>query len=486
VIPLTLREVAEAAGGRLHAADPDAELAAPAALDSRAVPAGGLFVAVAGSNVDGHDYAAAAIAAGAVAVLAEHEVDVPAVVVADTTLGLGRLAALVRTHLDCTVVGVTGSQGKTGTKDLLAHLLAAAGEVVAPPGSHNNELGVPLTVLRASGRTAFLVTEMGTRGPGQIRYLADIARPHVGVVLNVGMAHVGEFGSQAGIAQAKGELVEALPPAGLAVLNADDPLVAAMAARTAARVVTFGRSERADVRVLDLEVDADGCPAFTLATASASAPVRMRLAGEHQALNAAAAVAVALEAGVPLADAARLLGTAQAASRWRMERHERDDGVVVINDAYNANPDSMRTALHTLAVVGRGRSARTVAVLGEMLELGAVSHDQHVALGRLVARLRVDRLVVVGDGARPVHEGAAGAPGWDGDSVLVADVDEAVAYLGGALRPGDVVLVKASRATGLERVASALLGTGSDTAATVEGSVEGAVGRTAAGGTPPR
>jgi UDP-N-acetylmuramoyl-tripeptide--D-alanyl-D-alanine ligase len=330
------------------------------------------------------------------------------------------------------------------------------------------------------------VTEMGTRGPGQIRYLADIARPHVGLVLNVGMAHVGEFGSQAGIARAKGELVEALPAAGLAVLNADDPLVAAMAARTAARVVTFGCSERADVRVSDLEVDADGCPAFTLTTADASARVRMSLAGEHQALNAAAAMAVALEAGVPLVDAARLLGTAQAASRWRMERHERDDGVVVINDAYNANPDSMRAALQTLAVGGRGRGARTVAVLGEMLELGAVSHEQHVALGRLVARTGVDRLVVVGDGARPVHVGASGEPDWAGDSVLVGDADEAVAYLHDALRAGDVVLVKASRATGLERVASALLELGSDTAATVEGSVEGAVGRTPAGGTPPR
>ncbi len=296
-------------------------------------------------------------------------------------------------------------------------------------------------------------------------------------MLNVGVAHLGEFGSQAGIAQAKGELVEALPPDGLAVLNADDPLVAAMAARTAARVVTFGVSADADVRVRGLELDAEGHPTFTLDTATGSVPVAMRLTGAHQALNAAAAAAVALAVGVPLADAGRLLSTAQPVSRWRMERHERRDGVVVINDAYNANPDSMRAALQTLAVIGRGRGARTVAVLGEMLELGADSRDEHEAVGRLAAGLDVGRLVVVGDGARPVHDSASGEGAWAGESVLVDGIDAAVAYLRDALLPGDVVLVKASRATGLERVAAALLAADRDTAPGDDGSRPGGTPR---------
>ena len=478
MIPLSLREVASAVGGRLHGADPAAEVTAHATLDSRAVPPGGLFVAVPGEHVDGHDYAAAAVAAGAVAVLAQRDVDAPAVAVTDTTLALGRLAAAVRSRLSgCTVIGLTGSQGKTGTKDLLAHLLAARGPVVAPTGSHNNELGVPLTVLRADEETAFLVSEMGARGLGHIRYLAEIAGPRVGLVLNVGVAHIGEFGSRAGIATAKAELVESLPADGLAVLNADDPLVAAMAARTSARVVTFGSSERADVRVVSPELDTDGRPVFRLATAGGSAPVAMQLTGAHQALNAAAAAAVAVELDVPLADVADLLATARPASRWRMERHERGDGVVVINDAYNANPDSMRAALETLAVVGRGRGARTVAVLGEMLELGDTGPGEHETLGRLVVDLGVDRLVVVGEGARPVHAAASSAAGWPGSSVAVADVEAAVEYLTDHLRPDDVVLVKASRATGLERVAAALLAGDGDTAA--------ADARTSSGGAAP-
>jgi UDP-N-acetylmuramoyl-tripeptide--D-alanyl-D-alanine ligase len=391
-------------------------------------------------------------------VLAAREVAAPAVVVADTTIAIGRLAAAVRSRLDgCTVVGLTGSQGKTSTKDLLAHLLASAGPVVAPAGSHNNELGVPLTVLRADDQTAFLVVEMGARGRGHIDYLSRIARPTVGLVLNVGVAHVGEFGTQADIAAAKGELVEGLSSTGLAVLNADDALVAAMAGRTAGRVVTFGATEDADVRVVGLELDVDGCPRFDLRTATGSVPVAMRLTGAHQAHNAAAAATVALELGVPLDVTGRLLSTASAVSPWRMERHERADGVVVINDAYNANPDSVRAALQTLAVVGRGRGARTVAVLGEMLELGDSSRAEHDAAGRLAARLGVDSVVVVGEGARAVDEGARADASWTGRSVVVADVAEAVTYLRGALGPGDVVLVKASRATGLERVATALL-----------------------------
>ncbi|MBA2638393.1 MAG: UDP-N-acetylmuramoyl-tripeptide--D-alanyl-D-alanine ligase [Nocardioidaceae bacterium] len=463
MIPLSLAEVAAAVGGRLEGADPAALVTAPAAVDSRSVTPGGLFVAVHGAHVDGHDYADRAAAAGAVAVLAERLVAAPAVVVDDTTLALGRLAALVRTRLTgCTVVGLTGSQGKTGTKDLLAHLLASAGSVVAPAGSFNNELGVPLTVLRADAGTDFLVSEMGARGHGQIRYLCGIVEPAVGLVLNVGVAHVGEFGSQADIALAKGELVEQLPADGTAVLNADDPLVAPMAARTAARVVTFGESSSADVQVLGLHVDGEGRPAFDLATQSGRVSVEMRLLGAHQASNAAAAAAVALTLGVPLPTVATSLASAEPSSRWRMERHERADGVTVINDAYNANPDSVRAAVRTLASVRRG-GARTVAVLGEMLELGASGPAEHEAVGALAARLGIDRLVVVGEGAHAVHAGAQADASWRGESVQVADADGAIAVLA-SLLPGDVVLVKASRGVGLERVAAALLADRRDTA----------------------
>ena len=459
MIDLSLDEVAGAVRGRLTGADPAEIARGPVVIDSREARPGSLFVAVAGEHADGHDFAAAAVEAGAVATLAARVVDGPHVLVDDTTTALGALAANVRGRLDrVRAVGLTGSQGKTSTKDLLGQLLAGAGPVVAPAGSLNNELGVPLTVLRADQHTAHLVVEMGARGHGQIRYLCRIARPTVGLVLNVGTAHVGEFGSREAIAQVKGELVESLPPDGVAVLNADDPLVLAMAARSAAQVVTFGQSRTADVRVDDLQVDVDGRPRFTLVTATGRAPVAMRVLGEHQAANAAAAAAVALQLGVSLAAAAAGLSKAFALSRWRMERTVRPDGVVVVNDAYNASPDAMRAALRTLAVLGRAPGAgRTVAVLGEMRELGASSDDEHDAVGRLAASLDIDLLVVVGEQAEALHRGARREEGQAGESVAVADADAATAYLRDRLRPGDVVLVKAARAAGLERVAAALL-----------------------------
>ena len=459
MIELSLQQVADAVGGRLHGADPTAVLHRPAVLDSRLAEPGSLFVAVRGEHVDGHDFAASAVDAGAVAVLASRPVDAPAVVVPDTVAALGRLATRVRHRLPGTrVVALTGSQGKTSTKDLLARLLAGLGPVVAPVGSYNNELGVPLTVLHADPATAHFVVEMGARGDGQISYLCDIAQPAVGVVLNVGTAHLGEFGSREAIAQAKGELVEALPDSGLAVLNADDHLVRQMAALTQARVLTFGTTLRADVRAEDVALDDQGRPRFTLVSPQGKTPVVMELLGAHQAVNAAAAAAVALGAGVPLAEVASGLEAARPVSPWRMERHVRTDGVIVINDAYNASPDAMRSALHTLAAMGGGAGGRrTVAVLGEMRELGDTSASEHDAIGRLAARLGVDLLVVVGEDATGLLQGARGEESWRGESVQVGDADTAVAYVRDQLRGGDVVLVKAARAAGLERVAAALV-----------------------------
>jgi UDP-N-acetylmuramoyl-tripeptide--D-alanyl-D-alanine ligase len=459
MIVMTLAEIAEVVGGEVHD-DAGVSVTGDAFVDSRSPVPGGLFVAVPGERVDGHDYAAGAVEAGAAAVLAARPVGVPAVVVPDVLGALGLLAHHVVGRLPgLRVVGLTGSQGKTSTKDLLAQVLAAAGTTVATLGNFNNEIGMPLTALRAGPDTEYLVLEMGARHLGNIRELCEVVRPHVGLVLNVGTAHVGEFGSREVIAQTKGELVESLAEDGTAVLNADDRLVSAMASRTRAAVTTYGESPHADVRVADLALDDTGCPEFDLVTAQGTAHVRLRLLGEHQAGNAAAAAAVAMSLGLGLDQVAAALSSATNASPWRMEQHERADGVLVVNDAYNANPESMRAALKALAAIARGRGpgTRSVAVLGEMRELGESSREEHDAVGRLAVRLDISQLVVVGEPARPIHLGASLEGSWGDESVFVADNDEATAWLREHLRPGDVVLVKASRAAALEQVAEALL-----------------------------
>jgi UDP-N-acetylmuramoyl-tripeptide--D-alanyl-D-alanine ligase len=456
VIPLPLSTIAEITGGTRHG-PPDVTVSGPVVIDSRAVEPGALFAALKGDRVDGHDFASAARADGAAAVLAQRPVDAgPTVVVDDVQEALGRLArGLLERLPDVTVVAVTGSAGKTSTKDLIGQVAGRAGPTVFPPGSFNNELGLPLTVLRADASTRHLVLEMGARGIGHIAYLTGIARPDVGVVLNVGTAHVGEFGSRENIALAKGEMVEAVPPGGTAVLNADDALVAAMASRTRAEVVTFGRSPGATVRAADETLDDQGRAAFTLVTPEGAAPVALRLHGAHAVPNALAAAAALRATGMAPAEIAAGLSEAAPVSRWRMEVTERADGVTVVNDAYNANPDSTRAALDVLAHMARGR--RAYAVLGEMAELGALSAAEHAKIGEHAARSGVAGLVVVGANAAAMADGARRVRSWTGECVQVDDVDAAVTAIGGRLAPPDVVLVKASRVAGLERVAAAIL-----------------------------
>ena len=457
MIELTLGEVAGIVDGALQHADPVVRVTGSVEFDSRKVTPGGLFLALRGEHLDGHRFVDDAVAAGVVACIVTQDVAGPAVRVADPFAALAALAAAVARRLTgTTVIGVTGSSGKTSTKDLLAQLLARLGPTVAPPGSFNNELGHPYTVLRATPETRYLVLEASARGVGHIRYLTEIAPPRIGVVLNVGSAHLGEFGSRAVIAQSKGELVEALPADGVAVLNADDELVAAMASRTAARVVTFGESATADIRATEITVDDFGRAAFRLGTPGGEADVRLRLVGRQHVSNALAAAAVALECGMPVADVAAALTTATPASRWRMELTERSDGVLVINDAYNANPESMRAALETLATVAYRRGTRSFAVLGEMAELGPTGPAEHEAVGRRAARLGVTRVVAVGEAARPIGAGVALEGSGDGESSWVPDADAATALLRSELRAGDIVLVKASRAASLERVALAI------------------------------
>ena len=460
MIPLSLAEIAALTGGRQHdITDPEARITGPVVIDSRQVGPGSLFAAFAGERVDGHDFARGAVESGATAVLATRPVGVPAIVVDDVTAALGALARHAVGELGTQVVALTGSSGKTSTKDLIAQLLERIGPTVWPPGSFNNEIGLPLTALRAGAETRHLVLEMGARGIGHIRYLAGLTPPRIGVVLNVGTAHIGEFGGREQIAEAKGELVEVLPTAeegGIAVLNADDPLVRGMAPRTRARVTLFGEDADADVRAENVRLTERGTPAFTLHTPTGCGDVTMRLYGEHHVSNALAAAAVAHELGMPAGDIATALSEAGTLSRWRMEVTERADGVTVVNDAYNANPDSMRAALRALAAMGGGR--RTWAVLGEMAELGDEALAEHDAIGRLAVRLNVSKLVAVGGReAAWLDMGAKNEGSWGEESVHVSDAEAAVDLLRGELRAGDVVLVKASRSVGLERVAEALL-----------------------------
>lgn len=459
MIEMSLADVARATGGRLAGgADPRERVTASVVTDSRQVEAGSLFVALPGERVDGHDYAAAAIAAGAVAVLAQRDVNVACVVVDDSATALGRLASAVLDRLDLTVVAVTGSSGKTTTKDMLASVLSRLGAVVAPQGSFNNEVGLPVTALRCDTSTKVLVSEMGARGKGHIRYLCTITPPDVSVVLNVGSAHLGEFGSRAAIGAAKGEIVEALRPGGLAVLNADDPVVSGMAGRSPAPVCLVGESPSADIRATDIRLDSTGRAAFTLADSDESAPVALQLVGEHQVANALAVAGVARHLGMAVADVAQALGQVRPASRWRMEVTQRRDGVTVINDAYNANPESVRAALKSL--VGIAGERRSWAVLGEMRELGDSAPTEHDAIGRLAVRLNVGRLVAVGEGARAMHLGASHEGSWGRESVWVPDREAALAMLRDELEPGDVVLVKGSRLVGLEAVAAGILADG--------------------------
>ncbi|MBL1106083.1 UDP-N-acetylmuramoyl-tripeptide--D-alanyl-D-alanine ligase [Streptomyces sp. 5-8] len=460
MIALSLAEIAAVVGGQTHdIPDPSAQVTGPVVRDSREVVPGSLFAAFVGARVDGHDYAPQVVEAGAVAVLASRPVGVPAIVVDDVQTALGALARHVVRRLGATLVALTGSAGKTSTKDLIAQVLGRKAPTVYTPGSLNNEIGLPLTALSATEETKFLVLEMGARGIGHIRYLAELTPPRIGLVLNVGTAHLGEFGGREQIAQAKGELVEALPEDGAAILNADDPLVRAMASRTKAKVVLFGESAEADVRAENVRLTDSGQPAFRLHTPSGASDVTMRLYGEHHVSNALAAAAVAHELGMSAEEIALALSEAGTLSRWRMEVTERPDGVTIVNDAYNANPESVRAALRALAAMGKGR--RTWAVLGKMAELGDEALAEHDAVGRLAVRLNVSKLVAVGGvEASWLQLGAYNEGSWGEESVHVSDAQAAIDLLRSELRPGDVVLVKASRSVGLESVAQALVEAG--------------------------
>ena len=426
MLELTLGQVAAITHGIVHG-DPGLVVSGEAYLDSRRPAVGGLFVAIAGDRVDGHDYVA-----DAHAVLGSRPTGRPTVVVDDPVVALGRLARHVVDTVAPTVVAITGSHGKTGTKDYLAHLLPDA---VATPGNLNNELGVPLTALRLRPGDRRLVLEMGARGVGHLTYLTGIAPPRVAAVLALGTAHLGQFGSPEMLARAKGELVAALPADGVAVL-ASDPRVAALPTR--ARRLTFGRT--GDVRWSRATLDDRACPTATFTYDGQRARVRLPRPGLHQLDNAAAALALAVGAGASFLDVAPRLETASETAPHRMQLRERSDGVLVVDDTYNASPASARAALETVRALGR----RLWVVLGEMHELGDAAPAAHREIAEAVEAAGAE-LIAVG-----TH--LYGRPS------LAAD--EAVARLEKQLRPGDVVLVKASRAAALDRLVAALLDAG--------------------------
>lgn len=457
-----LGDIATACNGVLVGASVQAHVAS-ISTDTRTLKPGDLFVAIRGENFNGHDFADAAMAAGAVAVVSDHDIiGVPCIVVPNTLIAYADIA---RAHLQALrqqgkprVVGITGSSGKTSTKDLITDVLSGEGDLVSPPGSFNNEIGLPATVLRATGATTHLVLEMGMRGLGHIAHLCEIAAPDIAVLINIGTAHIGEVGSQEAIAQAKSEILSGMTVDGVAVLNADDRLVMSLTHLVrSGRIITFGEDPASDVRITDVALDEQARASFNLAYQGRVIAVSLQLYGEHQIHNAAAAAAVGIACDVPLEHIGQALNSATPRSKWRMEVTHTADGITVINDAYNANPESVRAALKSLVAMTHGGQGRTWAVLGEMRELGDITIAEHDAIGRLAVRLDISRLIAVGEGARPIHMGAAHEGSWGNESMWVPDVDAALQILRQELTAGDVVLVKASRSIGLERVATTLL-----------------------------
>lgn len=466
MLTATAETIARVTRGELVLGDL-ATIANDVSIDSRSATPGCVFFALRGERTDGHDHLSDAFQAGArVAMVERLSADLAERVKAAAAAGaavirvasvekaLSDLAAWHRSRLHCTVVGVTGSNGKTTTKDFMCAALGASRRVVATEGNRNNELGVPLTVMRAGADTDVLIVEMGMRGPGQIASLARVARPDVGLVTNVGLTHVEVLGSQDAIASAKGELVEAIGPDGAVYLNGDDAYTHVLQSRSVAPVVTYGLSAGCGVRAVDIVMDDQSRPGFGIVAGGLRAHVDLPIPGRHNVYNALAATAVAFGLGVGLDEIASRLACAETTG-MRMESFVTAAGVTIINDAYNASPSSMHFAVETLA--GFSAARRRIAVLGDMAELGSLTELAHFDIGELVARSSIDVLVTVGPKASRIADGAR-AEGMDAEVVRpCATAEEALEVLDDVVERGDVVLVKASRVMGLERVVEGMV-----------------------------
>lgn len=459
MIQLRLSEIAKAVNGELLGTDEIVN--GSVETDSRLIKPGSIFIAKPGEMTDGHNFVEAAISSGAVGVIVERKLDVLAtqIIVANSVEALGRLAQFVIARLHeagrLKVIGITGSNGKTSTKNMLRTVLQNFGNTIAPIESYNNEVGAPISMLKADFDTDYLVAELGAGGPGSIRYLAEMCEPDIGVVLKVGLAHVGEFGGIESTFQIKSELVRALSENAQVILNSDDALVSEMAKLTNARTTWFGTNAEADVRASNSQVTLEGTVFDLQIMGEAYQKVSLKILGEHQVMNALATIAVVNVLGLDIHKALKALEAMNLAERWRMQLLPGPNGSLVINDAYNASPDSMRAALQTLATLGR-QGHRTIAVLGEMAELGAESVAQHDEIGRLVVRLNIDQLFVVGQRAKLIHLGAMQEGSWDGESKFLESIDEALEQVRGLLGSGDIVLVKSSKSAELRHLGDAL------------------------------
>jgi len=442
-------------------------IASDVVIDSRKTKPGCVFVALPGERVDGHDYCLTALEGGARVLIVTRDAaalasvleaakrhDATVLRVPDALKALQQLAAHHRSRLHCNVVGITGSTGKTTTKDFVSAALAPLLRVVYTEGNRNNEIGVPLTILRAGLDTDVLIVEMGMRGQGEIAMLCEIARPNLGLITNVGTSHIEILGSQEAVAEAKGELVRSLPADGCAFLNGDDAFTDIIAEWSAAPVVRWGLSEQCEVTATGIVLDSESRPTFELVSPQGGATIELPVPGRHNVYNALAAAAIALRLGVSPVALAEGLGDASL-SAMRMEVFESASGVTVINDAYNANPVSMHAAVETLAEMQT--AGRKIAVLGDMAELGSLTEIAHFRIGEQVARSGIDVLVTVGPRAERIAQGAR-AEGMPADDVRpCAEAAEAVEVLDDLLAGGDIVLVKASRVMGLEAVAEGIV-----------------------------
>lgn len=455
MITLTFGEIARVTGGTLHSLEATATTTATPVIDSRKAKAGTFFVALPGERVDGNTYCAEAISSGAEFALCTTPIKAPSILVEDSLIALTKLAAYVRGKMESTTfIGLTGSQGKTTTKDLLRSILSSHAETIAPSGSFNNEIGVPVTILSCTDSTRYCILEMGARHSGDIAYLCSIAKPQIGLVLVVGSAHLGEFGSVEGIAKTKGELIESLPDSGIAILGSYDSFTPHMGEGAKFTRIIFGEKSDCDVRAADIEFR-EGRAHFDLVTSAGRAPVSLRLLGLHQIANALAAAAVATAVGIEIDSIAAGLSVADIESKWRMELHD-EGGILIVNDAYNANPESTIAALRTLALLAQERGGVSWAFLGKMHELGESEVEEHLRIGRLASELGIDQLVSVGT---DLYLNGLNLDFEAGDEMTTHYflTQEEALGISKHFSVGDVILVKASRAEHLDELAEKLI-----------------------------
>ena len=458
MISLSIAEISSAIDGELVVGEPEKVISGEVFIDSREVGPGDVFFAKVGDHDDGHEYLSQIATVGASLAVVQKPnttLDTPQILVQDSVEALGKLAAFVlkkvREQNKLKVIGITGSNGKTSTKSLLNQMLVGFGSVVAPQGSFNNQVGLPLTVCRLQLDTEYLVLEMGASGKGSITRLAELAKPDIGLQLKVGYAHAGKFGGLSETRKIKSEMLPFIQE--MAILNADDPNVYSMRSEVQS-FVSFGYSDHAHYQLLGSKLDIDGTE-IDIDLAGVEKTIRLKTLGEHQAMNAAAALAVIGQLGLDFDKAIAKLETIEFVERGRMQSMVGKSGQIVINDAYNASPESMQAALQTLATLSK-QGYRSIAVLGAMAELGEFRQEQHDRIGRLVVRYNIDQLLVIGEDAKLIHMGASQEGSWDGESLFFESINQAFEYLREKLADNDLVLVKASNSYGLIQLADDL------------------------------